>query len=294
MKRYPVKELDNHQAWSKLKKEIENFRFLAHENIATFYEKVVEMDELCIEPTHIWIVIERMDYTLERFFEHLSKNDRDPAKPPKKRHIWHVASLMTQMLRGLDHLHQRGITHGNVCPRSIGICPSDFVVKFLDIGRGSEPPDTREGRTRIYDAPEMFEANSVCDVRVDVWAAAVVAVEMLGEKLMKPDGEETTATVARRINRMATQKSGNEMCEDLEEQLGRAKERLEKDMKGLDINQFNPLIASMLAAKPGDRPRCDLCLQDKFLKKLNQYYEKQRPQDSDKKALLSMGNSFSW
>ncbi|CAJ0951626.1 unnamed protein product, partial [Mesorhabditis belari] len=296
-KRYKIEELkQTSDGYTRLRREIQISRFNRHENIVEFYDDFVEKPE---NPTHIWLVTERMDHTLEKYFEHLRRKDETPE--PVKRELRQVGALLTQLLRALDYIHQRGIMHRDVTPRNIGMNQKEFEIKLLDFGLARETNPKLDHLTNvdtfyIYRSLEVFMRTKY-NTGVDIWAAALVALEMLGIKLFMPteDDEEITKkngkpgmenAVKDRIftvlgvpedqyqsifGRPIEEKPhAGELDKIWEEKI---EPRLDRDIGPLRRDDFKDLIKKMLHPNQQQRLRADECLLHPFLRILNEKYD---------------------
>ncbi|CAJ0956960.1 unnamed protein product, partial [Mesorhabditis belari] len=185
--------------FTQLQREKELSETIDHPNIVKFYEMYGEGP---IEvPTHLCFVKERMPQTLEKYYASLLFRDEENGLV--RRDLIQLKSLLTQILRALEYLHQCGIIHRDVSPRNIGIDQETFVVKLLDLGSAREinPKLDHSANLKtalIYKSLELYQ-RSKYNEGVDIWAAALVAVEFLGVKLMMPTGTpEEVATKLRK------------------------------------------------------------------------------------------------
>ncbi|CAJ0957104.1 unnamed protein product, partial [Mesorhabditis belari] len=296
-KRYKIEQLNQTiDGYTRLRREIQISRFNRHENIVEFYDVFVEKPE---NPTHIWLVTERMDHTLEKYFEHLRRNDEK--SEPVKRDLRHIGALLTQLLRALDYIHQRGIMHRDVTPRNIGMNQKEFEIKLLDFGLARETNPKLDHSTNV-DTPYIYKSLEVFmrtkyNTGVDIWAAALVALEMLGIKLFMPTGtdEEITKKIRKRgaenavkdrifavlgvpedqyqsiFGRPIQEKPHDGEFDKIWEE--KIEPRLDRDIGPLRREDFKDLIKKMLHPNPQQRLRADECLLHPFLRILNEKYD---------------------
>ncbi|CAJ0571429.1 unnamed protein product, partial [Mesorhabditis spiculigera] len=187
-KRYKMDELKGDKSHKWLMRELQNTQYLVHPHIVrcldTFYEKDQHGKLL-----YTWIVTERMETTLDKYFKRLNA----PEKIHRPRDHRHIAALMTQLFMALDFLHHRGVMHRDLNPKNVGLNLQDFKIKILDFGcsgltdsDGLQTTKNRVGTPPLYRPPELLVEHVVYDSGVDVWAVALIAVEMLGNKLFLP------------------------------------------------------------------------------------------------------------
>ncbi|CAJ0956997.1 unnamed protein product, partial [Mesorhabditis belari] len=296
-KRYKIEQLNQTiDGYTRLRREIQISRFNRHENIVEFYDVFVEKPE---NPTHIWLVTERMDHTLEKYFEHLRR--KDEKSEPVKRDLRHIGALLTQLLRALDYIHQRGIMHRDVTPRNIGMNQKEFEIKLLDFGLARETNPKLDHSTNV-DTPYIYKSLEVFmrtkyNTGIDVWAAALVALEMLGMKLFMPTGtdDEITKKIRKRGAENAVKDRiftvlgvpedqyqsifgrpiqerphAGEFDKIWEEKI---EPRLDRDIGPLRREDFKDLIKKMLDPNLQQRLRADECLLHPFLRILNEKYD---------------------
>jgi len=110
-------------------------------------------------------------------------------------------SIISQVCRGLDYAHKRGVIHRDVKPGNIQVLPTG-TAKVLDFGiaaGGSSNVKTKTGLvmgTPNYMAPEQIKGEKV-DHRADMWAVGVILHELLtGER---PFAADTVPALVYRI-----------------------------------------------------------------------------------------------
>jgi serine/threonine protein kinase len=96
-----------------------------------------------------------------------------------------ACSYAYQLLAALAHAHSCGVMHCDVKPANL-LIDAAGALKLADFGsahvtrlrRETSPPSAC---TLWYCAPEvLIKSSSLCDARLDVWAAACVIAEMVG------------------------------------------------------------------------------------------------------------------
>ncbi len=93
--------------------------------------------------------------------------------------------IVSQICRGLDYAHKRGVIHRDVKPGNIQVLP-DGTAKILDFGIANVEGSTIKTKTGLvmgtpnYMAPEQISGATV-DHRADMWAVGVLLYELLGK-----------------------------------------------------------------------------------------------------------------
>lgn len=95
----------------------------------------------------------------------------------------HIKSWMLQILRALEHCHQRGILHRDLKPNNLLIA-SDGLIKLADFGLARcaafpLEPMTSQVVTRWYRAPELLLGARFYSGAVDIWATGCIFAEMM-------------------------------------------------------------------------------------------------------------------
>lgn len=94
--------------------------------------------------------------------------------------------LLIQITDAIEHLHQQGFLHRDICPRNIMVT-KDNTVKLIDFGLAipNRPEFLRPGNrtgTPNYLAPEVIRRTTT-DSRVDMFALGVTAYEVFTSTL---------------------------------------------------------------------------------------------------------------
>ena len=120
--------------------------------------------------------------------------------PPGKLALAEKVQIVSEVCRGLDYAHKRGVVHRDIKPANIRIL-HDGHVKLVDFGiaRLGESNLTQTGivlGTPSYLAPELLSGGRV-DHRADLWAVGVVLYELLAGR--RPFQAPTFVGLAYRI-----------------------------------------------------------------------------------------------
>lgn len=172
--------IENEEFRRRFKNESKAIAVLSHPNIVKVYD--VSYGDLLQ-----YIVMEYVDgITLKEYIEQQGIVDTREA-------IYFV----TQILRALQHAHDKGIVHRDIKPQNIMLV-SDGTIKVTDFGiaRFSRSETRTMNGEAIgsvhYISPEQVKG-SVTDARTDIYSVGVVLYEMLTGKL--PFESENTAQV---------------------------------------------------------------------------------------------------
>ncbi|CAJ0916609.1 unnamed protein product, partial [Mesorhabditis belari] len=269
-KRYDLEQLNNtFDGYTRIRRELQICRLHSHENIVDFYEVFTE--PAIGPPTFIYVVSERMDHSLAEYYEILT------TKNITEVNVLDLGALLTQILRALSYLHQRGIIPRNVSPTNIGINTRDFTVKLFQFGLTREINVNLEHSINVetlhhYKAIEVLTRQPY-DMKIDIWAAALVAIELLGLKLFWPSGTEKE--VRHRGVENAIIDRVYEVLKSLEVVLINETRRTIKDEDQSEITgkNFRDLVTGMLNPDRQKRLSADECLKHPFLRAFNKTYQ---------------------
>lgn len=158
--------LANEEFKRRFKNESKAIALLSHENI-------VRVFDVSYGETLQYIVMEYVDgITLKEYIQQQGKID------PRE-----AIYFITQILRALQHAHDRGIVHRDVKPQNT-MLQSDGTIKVTDFGiarfsRGETKTMTDSAIGSVhYFSPEQATGDAT-DAKTDLYAAGVVLYEML-------------------------------------------------------------------------------------------------------------------
>jgi len=150
----------------RFRREIQITRFLAHPQIVSIYDLVVERE-------HIYLVMQHVrGVDLKRFIAVHDPLDVDA-----------VLDVLAQILRILALCHAKNVIHRDLKPQNVMV-GDDRTVTLLDFGisRMTTLTDLTRTGTSLgspeYMAPELFGA-STYDPRTDLYALGVILFELL-------------------------------------------------------------------------------------------------------------------
>lgn len=172
--------IENAEFRRRFKNESKAIAVLSHPNIVKVFD--VSYGDLIQ-----YIVMEYVDgITLKEYIEQQGVID------PRE-----AIYFITQILRALQHAHDKGIVHRDIKPQNIMLI-SDGTIKVTDFGiarmsRSETKTMTGEAIGSVhYISPEQVKG-SVTDARTDIYSVGVVLYEMLTGKL--PFESDNTAQV---------------------------------------------------------------------------------------------------
>ena len=103
-----------------------------------------------------------------------------------------IKSILFQTLLGLDYLHQRGITHGNISSSNLilmnenSITPGILKIigfshcKLIDFFDGEKFFNSNINQ---FHAPEVLLGDNKCNFKIDIWNLGIIFLELLFEDL---------------------------------------------------------------------------------------------------------------
>ncbi|KAF9153020.1 hypothetical protein BG015_004270, partial [Linnemannia schmuckeri] len=145
-------------------------------NIVRLHHFFLEKKELCM-------VFELMDGNLYQLIK-----ERNGARLDETI----TRNMVFQILRGLQHMHAKGIMHRDMKPENLLV--SGDCIKIADFGLARElksrPPYTTYVSTRWYRAPEVLLKSSAYTCAVDLWAAGTIAAELISLKPLFPGSSD--------------------------------------------------------------------------------------------------------
>ncbi|CCW64400.1 unnamed protein product [Phytomonas sp. EM1] len=142
-------------------------RLQSHPNIVKFVHVLFDRSS-----GRLALVFELMDMNLCDLIK--SRKDYLPEEQ--------IAFFMYQILKGLEHIHSRGLLHRDVKPENLLINLEDNTLKIGDFGSArighSDSGFTEYISTRWYRAPECLLTNGCYKAKMDIWSAGCVFFEL--------------------------------------------------------------------------------------------------------------------
>ncbi|CAH1640582.1 unnamed protein product [Spodoptera littoralis] len=172
-----LKDLNEREGFSiAAQRELNTLLKLRHPNIVAGREIVVGSRK-----TEVFLLMEYVPQQLKSFLRSMRQNDR--MFFPEQ-----VKCLMTQLLQGVQHLHDNNIIHRDLKTDNI-LLTQDGVLKLADFGLAREygfplQQYTPAVGTRWYRAPELLLLSPEYSTPVDMWSVGCIFAELINLKAL--------------------------------------------------------------------------------------------------------------
>jgi serine/threonine-protein kinase OSR1/STK39 len=150
-----------------ISKEVTILRMLSHENLITLKESIQVNNE-------VWIVMPYMEFVLKNILKAHPKGIKDEI---------FIATVLYEVLKGLEYLHKNYIIHRDLkasnilisCNGTVKLCDFGVAGKLIEGGIKSTRHTLRG--TIAFMAPEVMETEDY-DSKVDIWSFGILALEL--------------------------------------------------------------------------------------------------------------------
>lgn len=172
IKRIDLDKFENADSIANVRNEICLMFFHQHPNLVKYYHSFAHDHE-------IWIVMEKYDCSLASLVRPIKDENDIIIREAGIKDPGFVATVLHQVLTGLDFLHEKGTMHrdikgANVLLKSDGtVCLADFGVSRANFEKG---PHSFCG-TPCWMAPELFDQEY--DKNADIWSFGIMILEIL-------------------------------------------------------------------------------------------------------------------
>jgi len=245
--------------------------------------KETEDSNYCVKLLDIfYTVTEDQKFVQHLVFEYLPNNlsrfIRSRFKAKSTLHYEEIASIMKQILLGLEFLHSKDILHRDLKPENILIDTNSkpYRVKLCDFGSAKKRDNksTPYIVSRYYRAPELILCNTDYGPPIDIWAAGCILLELYtgtpifigkteGDQFVKQAnllGKPSQAEVESMTGNSLISKKLKTMAS----QIGKRQDLIGIVGKRARSEEAISLALSMLQWDPQKRPNASECLQHDF------------------------------
>ena len=191
-----------------------------------YFQNIEEQDEKgqTVKKEYLFIVTDYLAYTVcdlrvqNTFYTNDPTYDSSP-NSPNNYCLESIKQVMHGVFKGLNDLHQLGITHRDIKLSNILIDNNQYPissVKICDLGSSkkllSDPNDESTQSlnyigTRSFRAPELLVGNRYYNTKIDIWSAGVVFLKLILRYL------------AKKVS-LFEAKNTNHLCKIITEQIG--------------------------------------------------------------------------
>ena len=228
------------------------------------------------------LVFEFCNSNLEEVIQDAKKND-------KRIPITDIKKYMYQILKGMEYVHNQGISHRDLKPENI-LKNEQGVIKICDFGSAKildEKLNTPYIVSRYYRAPELILACSDYSQKIDIWAIGCIFAEFMTLRPLFPgktEGSQFIEQVA--ILGLPSKKTLMNMSEQITTNTVELVQKLDDmpvqkfDMilpynsyDKTDIREASDLLSKMLQWAPKERIDCNAALKHAFFKGVKEQIE---------------------
>lgn len=97
-----------------------------------------------------------------------------------------LRTYMGELLRGLEHMHAKGVIHRDIKPQNVLYSFKSGKLKIIDFGQAtfyqSEEQLCPRVASRFFKAPELLLEYPFYNYAVDVWAAGIIFISVIFQR----------------------------------------------------------------------------------------------------------------
>jgi glycogen synthase kinase 3 beta len=137
---------------------------------------------------YLHLVMDAYPMNLQNFLDkHIHKEKCIPE--------YRIRKFMLQMLKGLQHLHMKGIAHRDLKPDNVLVRPDMDKIAICDLGSAKFVQDGSYNKSyicsRLYRAPELILGCQDYTTKIDIWSLGCILGELYLLRPLFPGKDNT-------------------------------------------------------------------------------------------------------